>query len=144
VELLTRAIAMGWNNDQHGLVFKPTEVKLYFNGGHTYKMKIGALSKSESVLQIMTYSLPDHYNIGCQEINHPTYVGRRFPQRCSKNIASAKEIRCSILQKKSAPGWNPIKLVIKTNLKRSIVTIRYLIISQSANFLFLQIVKIHQ
>jgi PLD-like domain len=50
---------MGWNNDQHGLVFKPSEVKLYFDGGHTYKMKIGTLSRSEAVIRILTYSLPD-------------------------------------------------------------------------------------
>lgn len=50
---------MGWNNDNHGLVFKPSEVKLYFDGGHTYKMKLGALSKSETTIRILTYSLPD-------------------------------------------------------------------------------------
>lgn len=48
---------MSWNNDQHGLVFKSNELKLYAPS-HTYAMKISQIWRQTGVMRIMTFSLP--------------------------------------------------------------------------------------
>ncbi|MEA3200084.1 MAG: hypothetical protein QOE90_1512 [Thermoplasmata archaeon] len=48
---------MGWNDDGHGKVFKPTEAKLY-GPTHTWAMKLSQLHRQVGVCRIVTYSLP--------------------------------------------------------------------------------------
>lgn len=50
---------MSWANDAHGLVFKSSEIKLYRNGGHTWKMKLSQIGKQTGSVYIITYSLPE-------------------------------------------------------------------------------------
>lgn len=50
---------MAWNDDSFGAVFKSHEVKLFFNGDHTWAMKLSQLSKQDGTVRIITYSLPD-------------------------------------------------------------------------------------
>ena len=50
---------MSWAQDSHGLVFKSNELKLYFDGHHTWAMKLSQLPKQKGNVKIITYSLPD-------------------------------------------------------------------------------------
>ena len=50
---------MAWKNDEHGIVFGSSEIKMYRNGHHTWAMKLSQISKSKSVVRIVTYSLPN-------------------------------------------------------------------------------------
>lgn len=45
-------------NDIHGIVFRPSEIKLYYNGSHTWAMKLSQIHK-QGFVRILTYSLPD-------------------------------------------------------------------------------------
>ena len=49
---------MGIKTDRHGLVFKPNEVKMYYNGEHTWAMKLSQLHRQKGKVRIITYSLP--------------------------------------------------------------------------------------
>lgn len=46
---------MGWNQDSHGLVFKSNELKLYYDGHHTWAMKLSQVSKQKGTVRIITY-----------------------------------------------------------------------------------------
>lgn len=50
---------MGWKDDNHGKVFKSSELKLYFSGSHTWAMKLSQLHRQSSYVRIITYSLPN-------------------------------------------------------------------------------------
>lgn len=78
---------MSWNNDQHGLVFKSSEIKLYAPS-HSYAMKISQIWRQKGMMRIMTYSLPSiayvHEQLGrrpygiqiiCHEKFHDRAVG---------------------------------------------------------------------
>ena len=55
---------MGWKDDVHGKLLKSGEIKLYFNGGHTWRTKLSQLAKQKGkVVRIVTYSLPDMKSI---------------------------------------------------------------------------------
>lgn len=56
---------MAWNNDEHGMVVKAVEVKL-FKPSHSWGMKLSQLSRQLGHVRILTYSLPDHEYI-CQQ-----------------------------------------------------------------------------
>ncbi len=58
---------MTWKNDQHGLLFKSSEIKLYRNGGHTWAMKLSQLPSQVGIVRIVTYSLPD-LKYACEQI----------------------------------------------------------------------------
>lgn len=50
---------MAWNDDNHGKLFKSSELKLYYSGTHTWAMKLSQLHRQTGYVRIITYSLPD-------------------------------------------------------------------------------------
>ena len=50
---------MGWVNDTHGLAFKASELKLYFDGEHTWAMKLSEIARRKGRIFLVTYSLPN-------------------------------------------------------------------------------------
>jgi phosphatidylserine/phosphatidylglycerophosphate/cardiolipin synthase-like enzyme len=79
-----------WNDDIFGLVLKASEIKLYFNGDHTWAMKLSQLSKQDGTVRIITYSLPDIEYVIDQIGKRPHNI---FIICHSKFIENAKKIK---------------------------------------------------
>lgn len=65
---------MGWENDQHGLLLKAKELKLYRDGNHTWAMKLSQLHRQKGEVFIITYSLPDMDYIEVQFARRPEQI----------------------------------------------------------------------
>jgi phosphatidylserine/phosphatidylglycerophosphate/cardiolipin synthase-like enzyme len=80
---------MAWENDGHGLAFKPKEVKIYAHT-HSWGMKLSQLHRQTGTVRIITYSLPDIAYIQAQFNRRPYDI---FLLCHSKFLARAREVQ---------------------------------------------------